>query len=106
MVQVNGDSQAQAAGGMTDNQAKVEKTRSWTGLWAVALGDFAIALAAILGVYWVKSTGTTSATSVVSILTSGFTAIGTLTTAYFGIKAAANTSNTATLSSPGGPTGG
>ena len=81
---------------MTDLQAQVETTRSWTGLWAVALGDVVIAVAAILGVYWVKGGGSGS-TSVVSIITSGFTAIGTLTTAYFGIKAVANTANTTTL---------
>jgi hypothetical protein len=99
-----GASKAQAPGGMTDLQAQVETTRSWTGLWAVAIGDVVIAVAAILGVYWVKGGGTSS-TSVVSIITSGFTAIGTLTTAYFGIKAVANTANTTTLN-PGSATAG
>lgn len=92
----DGGSQAPSIGGMSGLQAQVERTRSWTGLWAVALGDVVIAVAAILGVYWVKGGGTNS-TSVVSIITSGFTAIGTLTTAYFGIKAVANTANTTTL---------
>ena len=60
----------------------IEKTRAWTGLYAVVVGDVVIAIAAILGVYWVKN-GTAGTNSVVSILTSAFTAIGTLTTAYF-----------------------
>ncbi len=89
---------------MTGLQAQVERTRSWTGLWAVAVGDVVIAIAAILGVYWVKG-GTTGSTSVVSIITSGFTAIGTLTTAYFGIKAVANTANTTTLNPGNAPPG-
>jgi hypothetical protein len=68
----------------------VERTRAWTGMWVVAAGDVAIALAAIWGV--VKASGTgTSGSIVVAILTSAFTAIGTMTTAYFGIRASSNT---------------
>jgi hypothetical protein len=70
----------------------VEKTRARMGLLAVAISDTAIALAAILAVYWIHETKSTSPSidPIVSILTSAFTAIGTLTTAYFGIKATAN----------------
>jgi|HubBroStandDraft_1064217.scaffolds.fasta_scaffold275195_2 predicted tellurium resistance membrane protein TerC len=74
----------------SDDGNSVEKTRAWTGLIAVVMGDLAIALAAILGVVAVKNDGASS-TMVVSILSSAFTAVGTLTTAYFGIKATANT---------------
>jgi hypothetical protein len=53
-------------------------------------GDVAIALAAIWGVIKVSGSAS-SGSSLVAILTSAFTAIGTMTTAYFGIKSAANT---------------
>jgi hypothetical protein len=79
--------------GATNTQASTEKTRSWTGLIAVVIGDVAILAMAIAGVGIIReSTGTSS--SIVAILTSAFTAIGTLTTAYFGIRAAANTAQT------------
>ena len=73
----------------------VQSTRSWTGLLVVAAGDVAIALSAILTIFWITSRAG-SATGdqlnpVVAILTSAFTAIGTLTTAYFGIRATSNT---------------
>jgi hypothetical protein len=70
----------------------VEKLRSWTGLMAVVAGDVAIAVAAIIGiVFSTRQTGHTSvAPQIVAILSSGFTAIGTLTTAYLGIKGIAN----------------
>jgi hypothetical protein len=74
------------------NAASVERTRSVTGLMAVVVGDVAIAVAAIIALYEVASSKGTSE-AVVSILTSAFTAIGTLTTAYFGIKAASNTAS-------------
>jgi len=76
-----------------DTQASVEKTRARTGLTAVVTGDVVIALAAILGVLALKDK-TTPTDSIVAVLSSGFTAIGTLTTAYFGIKATANTATT------------
>ena len=59
-------------------------------MWVVAAGDVAIVVAAVWGV--VKTAGGTASTSsLVAILTSAFTAIGTMTTAYFGIKSSANT---------------
>jgi hypothetical protein len=73
-----------------DGGDSVEKTRARTGLIAVVMGDVAIAIAAIWGVVEVNG-AKSSSTIVVSILSSAFTAIGTLTTAYFGIKATANT---------------
>jgi hypothetical protein len=55
----------------------------------VVASDTATALAAILAVLWIHGSKTASAStdSVASILTSAFTATGTLTTAYLGIKA-------------------
>jgi hypothetical protein len=62
---------------------------------AVVVGDVAIAVAAILGILHFSSSGASSSgaqsTQFVAILTSAFTAIGTLTTAYFGIKSISNT---------------
>ena len=71
----------------------VQKTRAWTGLGVVVFGDVAIAIAAIFGV--TKAGGGSNATQVVSILTSAFTAIGTMTAAYFGIRAASNSAQAA-----------
>lgn len=73
----------------------VEKTRAVTGLIAVVAGDVAIAIAAILGIIYVTRISGASSTSsqIVAILSGGFTAIGTMTTAYFGIKSMANTAN-------------
>ncbi len=68
----------------------VDRTRAWTGLWVVVAGDVVIAAAAIWGV--VKMSGTSASDAgIVSILTSAFTAVGTMTTAYFGIRAASTT---------------
>src|SRR5689334_1608612 len=74
----------------------VQKVRSWTGLLVVVIGDAAIAVAGIFGI--VAASGGTGAaaadgntTPIVAILTSAFTAIGTMTTAYFGIRAMSNT---------------
>jgi hypothetical protein len=60
----------------------------------VFAGDVAIASAAIYGV--IRSGTGQNATQIVAILTSAFTAIGTMTTAYFGIRAASNTAQAAT----------
>lgn len=70
----------------------VERTRAVTGLIAVIAADIAIALAAILGLVYATRGGGNSS-QVVAILSSGFTAIGTTTTAYFGIKSMANAAN-------------
>jgi hypothetical protein len=71
----------------------VQRTRSFTGLWVVFLGDVAIASAAIYGV--IRSDSGQDRTQIVAILTSAFTAIGTMTAAYFGIRAASNTAQAA-----------
>lgn len=85
---------------MTDT---VDKTRSITGLLAVVGGDVAIAVAAILGLLHISSSSTQSA-QFVAILTSAFTAIGTMTTAYFGIKSMSNTAQALGQNLPGGTT--
>ena len=74
------------------SEEAVDKTRAWTGLFVVVGGDVAIAVAVVFAL--VKFAGTTgnAATAVLaSILSSAFAAIGTMTTAYFGIRASSNT---------------
>ena len=72
----------------------VQRTRAWTGLWVVAGSDVAIVLAAIWGVVKLSTTPASGQT-IVAILTSAFTAIGTMTTAYFGIRSSANAAQAA-----------
>ena len=70
----------------------VDKTRAWTGLCVVVGGDVAITVAVAIAL--IKSAGSASNAStavLASILSSAFAAIGTMTTAYFGIRASSNT---------------
>src|SRR4051812_23568333 len=75
----------------------VQKIRSWTGLLVVVFGDVAIAVAAIFGIVAASRDGSAAGgangenSQIVAILTSAFTAVGTMTTAYFGIRAMSNT---------------
>jgi hypothetical protein len=90
-----GDTAAAGSPGETSDPG-VETVRSWTGLYAVIAGDIAVALAAILGITHFATSGTVNSQilpQVVAILSSAFTAIATMTTAYFGIKSMANTAN-------------
>src|ERR1700722_16897214 len=68
----------------TDNG--VQRTRSWTGMWVVLGGDVVIASGAGVAIW--KVTGTAN---VIAILSSAFTAVSTMTTAYFGIRTMSNT---------------
>ncbi|MFD0370116.1 hypothetical protein [Streptomyces sp. NPDC127114] len=65
--------------------------RSVTGLIAVVASDLAIVVAGIWGIANLGKNGE----HVVPILTSAFTAVTAITTAYFGIKAVANTAKEA-----------
>ena len=65
---------------------EVQRTRAWAGLIAVMSGDTAIAVGAMFGI---GSSGGSQDIRI-AVLTCAFTAIATLTTAYFGIRAAAN----------------
>jgi hypothetical protein len=67
----------------------VQRMRAITGLFVVVVGDVVIAVAAIVGLVVLDSSHANS--QAVAILTSAFTAISSLTTAYFGIRAATNT---------------
>lgn len=79
------------------NANSVQRTRAWSGFWVVFFGDLAIAAAAFVAVW--KLGNSSGNSPVVAILTSAFTAIATMTTAYFGIK---TMSNTAQSFAPGG----
>jgi hypothetical protein len=91
MAAVAGAAAPKAVGEPT--AGRIEQVRAWAGLIAVVAGDTAIALAAILAIAHFAASGTPSQVlpQVVAILSSAFTAIGTMTTAYFGIKAMSNT---------------
>ncbi|WP_314246605.1 hypothetical protein [Streptomyces sp. DSM 40907] len=67
----------------------IQTTRAWAGLLVVLFGDIGIALAAILVALHLKGS------EAVAVLTSAFTAITAMTSAYFGIRAAANTAQSA-----------
>src|SRR5713226_7273374 len=69
-----------------DLDFRTQRTRAWTGLWVVAAGDAVIAAAAVLAIVKLK-TGGADTSQVVAILTAAFTAVSTMTTAYFGIRA-------------------
>ncbi|MFD8079093.1 hypothetical protein OG937_45805 [Streptomyces sp. NBC_00510] len=76
---------ADSNGGLT------ERVRSMAGLLAVVASDGAIAGAAAVGI----DRASADSNQVVALLTSAFTAITAITTAYFGIKAVSNTAASA-----------
>lgn len=73
----------------------LQKARTKAGLLVIICGDLAITLAAIVGVIFAGGA------QAAAVLTSAFTAVSTMTTAYFGIRAV---SNTATAQSSRGAT--
>lgn len=84
--------------------ARVQQTRAWAGLLVIFVGAAAITGVALWGLTKANSTNTSS---IVAILTTAFTAIATMITAYFGIRAVTNTAQSAVGDRPGGnPPGG
>ncbi|WP_330339059.1 hypothetical protein [Streptomyces sp. NBC_00557] len=86
------------------DDTEVEKTRARYGLLAVIVSNLAIAGVAMFGVW--RLDGDESV--IVGILTAAFTAVSSMTTAYLGIKAVANTAKSiglrdATASRPADP---
>jgi hypothetical protein len=71
-----------------------ESLRTWTGLIAVLASDAAIAVAAIWALDQLRPT------QAMAVVTGAFTAITAITTAYFGIKATANTAQKALREPP------
>jgi|SRR3954468_3445809 hypothetical protein len=65
----------------------VQRTRALMALLVVSAGDAAIAVTAIFAIVKLGATDTPG----VAIATGAFTAISTMTSAYFGIRAASNT---------------
>jgi hypothetical protein len=70
----------------------VDRTRAWTGLMVIVGGDAAIAIAVVVALFhFANATGSSNSAVLASILSSAFAAIGTMTTAYFGIRESSNT---------------
>jgi Na+/melibiose symporter-like transporter len=86
------------------SEEQVDRTRAWTGLFVIVGGDVAIAVAAIVAL--VKFAGSANANSAViaSVLSSAFAAIGTMTTAYFGIRESGTTAQRSVKHQTGTPT--
>ncbi|WP_239135280.1 hypothetical protein [Streptomyces sp. SID12488] len=77
---------------------ELERSRALFGLLAVVISNVAIAAVAIFGVW--RLHGDSAVT--VGILTSAFTAVSTLTTAYLSIKAVSNTARSIALGDTSG----
>jgi hypothetical protein len=73
----------------------IQRTRAWTGLLVIVVSDVVIAAVATWGIVKVSATPTNNS-SIVAILASAFTAIATMTTAYFAIRSVANTAQSHT----------
>lgn len=78
----------------------VERTHAITGLAAVLAADLFIGLAAIFGMAYAARGGSENSAQIVAILSTALTAIGTTTTAYFGIKSMSNTASNLANTSP------
>jgi hypothetical protein len=86
------------------SEEDVDKTRAWTGLIVVVGGDVAIVLAAVIAlIKFAGSTANANNAVIASILSSAFAAIGTMTTAYFGIRESANTAQRTVKNQTGPP---
>lgn len=72
-----------------DNDA-LERVKARAGLWAVVASDAAITAAVIVALFLRPAGG-----ELTPLLTSAFTAITAISTAYFGIKAVTNTADAA-----------
>ncbi|MEH0419912.1 hypothetical protein [Streptomyces sp. B21-083] len=71
----------------------LEKSRALYGLLAVVISNVAIAGVAIFGVWRLHG----DSAVIVGVLTSAFTAVSTMTTAYLSIKAVSNTAKSIAL---------
>ncbi|MFF4400013.1 hypothetical protein [Streptomyces sp. NPDC001480] len=72
---------------------ELEKDRARYGLLAVVVSNLAIAGVAIFGVWRLDG----DKAVIVGVLTSAFTAVSSMTTAYLGIKAISNTARSIAL---------
>jgi len=75
---------------LTNNE--VDRTRTRAGALVVMASNFAIAAASAFAIVKV---GDKDLAQMAAILTAAFTAVGTMTTAYLGIRAASNTAQSA-----------
>ncbi|MGW7408031.1 hypothetical protein ACWGI9_30750 [Streptomyces sp. NPDC054833] len=72
---------------------ELEKDRARYGLLAVVISNLVIAGVAIFGVWQLDG----DKAVIVGVLTAGFTAVSSMTTAYLGIKAVSNTARSIAL---------
>jgi hypothetical protein len=72
---------------------EVELARARYGLLAVVSSNLAIVAVALVGVWQLDGDNSV----IVGVLTAAFTAVGSMTTAYLGIKAVSNTAKTIVL---------
>jgi hypothetical protein len=87
------------------SEEDVDKTRAWTGFFVVVGGDVAIVAAVVVALFkFANATASTSNAVLASLLSSAFAAIGTMTTAYFGIRASSNTAQRSIKHPPSVPT--
>ena len=85
------------------SEEAVDRTRAWTGLYVVIGGDVAIAAAAVVALFkFAHTTVNASSAVLASILSTAFATIGTMTTAYFGIRASSSTAQRSIKHHPGG----
>ncbi|MET7485135.1 hypothetical protein [Streptomyces sp. NPDC005538] len=75
----------------------LEKIRARYGLLAVVGSNLAITAVAIVGVWQLDG----DRAVIVGVLSSAFTAMASLTTAYLGIKAVSNTAKAMSAKNPG-----
>jgi hypothetical protein len=83
------------------SEEAVDKTRAWTGLYVVVGSDVAIMATVVIALFKFADTTVDASTAVLAaILASAFSAIGTMTTAYFGIRASSSTAQRAVKHRP------
>lgn len=74
------------------SEEDVDRTRAWTGVMVVVGGDLAIVVAVVVAlVHFASAKASPNSALLASVLSSAFAAIGTMTTAYFGIRESSNT---------------
>jgi hypothetical protein len=80
-------------------EASLQKTRAWAAALVVFLGAAAITGVTLWGLIHANSI---NITLLIAFLSSAFTAIATMITAYFGIRAVTNAAQSAVANQPAG----
>lgn len=80
-------------------EASLQKTRAWAAALVVFLGAAAITVVTLWGL---TNANSINITLLIAFLSSAFTAIATMITAYFGIRAVTNAAQSAVANQPAG----